>query len=871
MSIKLTGYKAGIDNAYKGKPDGGNDTSSRIPLDEKYATFAIPLDLTDERGPDTQRTNLNLGDIVLFENNVNGTVHRSLGLATDFGKMPHGDIDVAKGALQKNLGLTFVENANYVNGVNGAGEVSMSRVAITGASGLKNGGAINEAIVKVNAQLAANPAMTTEQIQAELEKEIANPENIKLADAREQEVTLRPRDSYGTYEDARGDRRPTGKPYAKFLEDIMAQDPMLGLFLMLIGLLTGFISLDDLTEVGLSALTGSAAGREVSSLSGGGSGGRQRDFSYGSVEPPQVWQDAWNAGKGGQIPDANQKALLAALPADVIAKVASDASGKTALYQEVAGNGHQSYGVFVYKDQQGKVCAMPMGTGGRDKGALPGAATGTGNHDPRYPDAATIPEYTITNFRTASERANQGLMNIGRYTFDIQANDSNPKDDMIEGTGRGAMRVHEGGGSSLGCLHVPSGAAMSFSEQIKGRELTLKIEPTLDRNNTLYKEIKRQEAAGVTPAAPAAGVAVAAGGAARFNMNDTNIPAPSSLNDAKITALRQDSSTSKIDLNQVSPTAIQARVATLQAVDEYKKTLDPNKPIIVLDSGHGTDAGGSTGAADGLEAEKVREFSVHAKAALEAKGFQVVDTNDLMPKTWGTGTHDGRFERATRAEIAERLGADQFVSLHMDWAGGKKLTDVYYFDDKAYAESLNNSMHGTSVIHDLHTKPKEVGVLRTFSDRQGALIELVNLQNSEQAALVRNPDAWKKWCEEKATGLANGAAAYYNAHQKPAEKVVEKPEEPKEEPKQASATAPNDEAVLVAANLRGGGTIYTDSEKLQEEGRKKTVEEIIASGQIDDLVQANKPEAKAKATPATATEKAVPDPAATKSSGIAVC
>lgn len=243
MGIRLTGYKAGPDNCYPGHPDGGTDTSSGVPLDEGYATFAIPGGKKN-----AGRTNLKVGDIVLFTNNIGGNSYQSLGWATDIGGLPHGDIDIAKGALQQNLGLNFKESQNYVNGVTNHGDVSAEKIAHMSAKSFRNPNVVNEAISSVNKRIKSGELKTGDDIEKALQVAINDPENYKKADNRSVETKggsyaqLGSQGDTDAYESLRGGKRKVqGDDYLGYLQDMMQEDPMMGFLLLIVAILTGAI------------------------------------------------------------------------------------------------------------------------------------------------------------------------------------------------------------------------------------------------------------------------------------------------------------------------------------------------------------------------------------------------------------------------------------------------------------------------------------------------------------------------------------------------------------------------------------------------------------------------------------------------------
>ena len=99
--------------------------------------------------------------------------------------------------------------------------------------------------------------------------------------------------------------------------------------------------------------------------------------------------------------------------------------------------------------------------------------------------------------------------------------------------------------------------------------------------------------------------------------------------------------------------------------------LEPGRPRVMLDPGHGGIDPGAVGEGNLLEKDVVLEIARAVRLFLEAEGCQVVLTRN----------DDSYVSLRNRARMANRLGVDLFVSIHANAAGNHlaRGTETFYY------------------------------------------------------------------------------------------------------------------------------------------------------------------------------------------------
>jgi N-acetylmuramoyl-L-alanine amidase len=136
---------------------------------------------------------------------------------------------------------------------------------------------------------------------------------------------------------------------------------------------------------------------------------------------------------------------------------------------------------------------------------------------------------------------------------------------------------------------------------------------------------------------------------------------------------------------------------------------DIYKSIVVLDPGHGGDAPGAMRSLNGV---MVYEKDVNL-AILYEKGNKYFNSKDSKIKVYYTRQDDSSVSLTDRAVFADKVGADIFVSLHMNTSTNTtvKGTDVYYSTvNTSVADSGLTSKNLAEFL--INYLPDEVGTVK---------------------------------------------------------------------------------------------------------------------------------------------------------------
>lgn len=168
------------------------------------------------------------------------------------------------------------------------------------------------------------------------------------------------------------------------------------------------------------------------------------------------------------------------------------------------------------------------------------------------------------------------------------------------------------------------------------------------------------------------------------------------------------------------------------------------KNIVVLDPGHG-------GSASGATYNNVKEKDITYKI-LYTYGKTHFSANDAVLKTYYTRIDDSNPSLYERADFAEELGADMFVSLHMNAAPGAAPgpngTEVYYSNNnnKTNSSGLNSSTLANMFVKNITKefnlsnrgiKPQQYVVVHKNSV-PAVLVELAFMTNSSNFKFMTN-------------------------------------------------------------------------------------------------------------------------------------
>ncbi|MCT1401279.1 N-acetylmuramoyl-L-alanine amidase [Paenibacillus sp. p3-SID867] len=149
---------------------------------------------------------------------------------------------------------------------------------------------------------------------------------------------------------------------------------------------------------------------------------------------------------------------------------------------------------------------------------------------------------------------------------------------------------------------------------------------------------------------------------------------------------------------------------------------------VVIDSGHGGKDNGATGASGSFEKDFTLQLALKVEElAKQEPGIEVVLTRS-----------EDRFISSIdreRPEIANRLGADLFISIHGNTYEDASVsgTETYYYHENSrfLAEIMQKHMVQTSGFRDRGVKKEDFFVLKD-SNMPAALIEMGYLTNPQE-------------------------------------------------------------------------------------------------------------------------------------------
>lgn len=149
---------------------------------------------------------------------------------------------------------------------------------------------------------------------------------------------------------------------------------------------------------------------------------------------------------------------------------------------------------------------------------------------------------------------------------------------------------------------------------------------------------------------------------------------------------------------------------------------------VVIDSGHGGKDNGATGASGSFE----KDFTLQLALKVEELAKQEPQIEVVLTRS------EDRFISSIdreRPEIANRLGADLFISIHGNTYEDASVsgTETYYYheDSQFLAEIMQKHMVQTSGFRDRGVKKEDFFVLKD-SNMPAALIEMGYLTNPQE-------------------------------------------------------------------------------------------------------------------------------------------
>ncbi|MBD2360007.1 N-acetylmuramoyl-L-alanine amidase [Anabaena minutissima FACHB-250] len=184
-----------------------------------------------------------------------------------------------------------------------------------------------------------------------------------------------------------------------------------------------------------------------------------------------------------------------------------------------------------------------------------------------------------------------------------------------------------------------------------------------------------------------------------------------------------------------------------QPVTQPTRPLPRGKVVVLIDPGHGGKDPGAIGIGGLREKDVILPISQRIAQVLQQNGVQVVMTRNS----------DNFVSLPGRVQMAERVGADVFVSIHANAIGGGR-TDVngletYYYDSGlGLARAVHNSIRQGVNVRDRGVRRARFFVLRK-SSMPSILVETGFLTGREDSAKLRSTAFQNQMADAIARGI----------------------------------------------------------------------------------------------------------------------
>lgn len=177
------------------------------------------------------------------------------------------------------------------------------------------------------------------------------------------------------------------------------------------------------------------------------------------------------------------------------------------------------------------------------------------------------------------------------------------------------------------------------------------------------------------------------------------------------------------------------------------RRVQDGRVVIVIDPGHGGSDPGAIGLGGLRETDVVLDISLKLSQILEQNGIQVIMTRQ----------DERTIDLAPRTQLANRVNADLFVSIHANAVGSGR-TEVngvetyYYQSGNLLAQYIQNSILQTMRMNNRGVKQARFYVLRN-TQMPAVLVEVGFVTGSYDAQILANPDERTRMAEAIARGI----------------------------------------------------------------------------------------------------------------------
>ena len=211
---------------------------------------------------------------------------------------------------------------------------------------------------------------------------------------------------------------------------------------------------------------------------------------------------------------------------------------------------------------------------------------------------------------------------------------------------------------------------------------------------------------------------------------------------------------SRIVIDLIKPSGYRTTLSNDQktlTVEIYKQTkFTDGKKLIAIDPGHGGRDPGCIGNSGLFEKDVTLDIAQQLAVLLKNSGYEAVLTR----------TNDTYLELDERTDYANKMGADLFISVHINSSEGQTAsgTSTHYRSDegKVLSTYIQSALMSALERKNRGIQYNNFAVLRT-SNMTSALVELAFISNPEEEALLKTDDFRKK----AANALVQGIKNYY--------------------------------------------------------------------------------------------------------------
>ena len=186
---------------------------------------------------------------------------------------------------------------------------------------------------------------------------------------------------------------------------------------------------------------------------------------------------------------------------------------------------------------------------------------------------------------------------------------------------------------------------------------------------------------------------------------------------------------------------------------------------IVIDPGHGGNDAGAIGPTGVMEKNVTLNVALELKRLLEAEGAQVIMTRETDRTVSSKGAAASDIEElGARCDVANRIGADIFISIHADSFTRPEArgTTGYYYSKSTtgrgqkLADCIRRNLIEQLGTPSRGTQPCNFYVVK-HTDMPATLIELGFISNKEEEKLLDSAEGVRK----AAQGILDGIEDYF--------------------------------------------------------------------------------------------------------------